>query len=115
MPFLNKNEKLKCGDSGKEYRRADKARHDKRCAKGVISCPDCNYFTYNRQEMNYYVAKKLAPSTSKQSTVCSSCEKEFPSYYSLQQHQRKEQGVKQRKPSDTLVDLNPIVWEEGED
>ena len=65
--------------------------------------------------MNYHVTKKLAPSTSKQSTVCLSCEKEFPSYYSLQQHRRKEQGVKQRKPSDTLVDLNTIVWEERED
>ena len=34
--------------------------------------------------MNYHVAKKHATSTSKQSTVCSSCEKEFPSYYSPQ-------------------------------
>ena len=50
----------------------------------------------------------------KQSTVCPSCEQEFPSYYSLQQHRRKEHGAKQRKPSDTVADLNKIVEEEGE-
>ena len=64
--------------------------------------------------MNYHVAKKYAPSTSKQSTVCSFCEKEFPSYYLLQQR-RKEHGAKQRKPSGTVADLNKIVEEEGDD
>ena len=39
---------------------------------------------------------------------------EFPSYYSLQQHRRKEHGRKQRKPSDTVANLNKIVEEEGE-
>ena len=61
------------------------------------------------------MAKKHAPSTSKQSTVCSSCEKDFPSYYSIQQHRRKEHGAKQRKPSDTVADLNKIEEEERED
>ena len=61
------------------------------------------------------MAKKHAQPSSKQSTVCSSCEQEFPSYYSLQQHRRKDHGAKQRKPSDTVADLNKIVEEEGED
>ena len=39
----------------------------------------------------------------------------LPSNYSLQQHRRKEHGTKQRKPSDTVADLNKIVEEEGED
>ena len=112
MPSLDRNEKVQCGDSGNMYVRQHAARHRKSCQAGLISCPDCKYFTYNKQEMNYHVAKKHAPSTSKQSTVCSSCEKEFPSYYSLQQHRRK---VKQRKPSDTVADLNKIVEEEGDD
>ena len=64
--------------------------------------------------MNYHVAKKHAPSASKQSTICSSCEKEFSKYYSLQRIRRKEHGVKQQKPSDTVADLNKIVEEEGE-
>ena len=61
------------------------------------------------------MAKKHAQPNSKQSTVCPSCEQEFPSYYSLQQHRRKEHGAKQRKPSDTVADLNKIVEEEWED
>ena len=115
MPSLNRNEKVQCGDCGNMYLRQHAARHRKSCQAGIISCPDCRYFTYNQQEMNYHVAKKHAPSTSKQSTVCSSCEQEFPSYYSLQQHRRKEHGVKQRKPSVTVADLNKIVEEEGDD
>ena len=65
--------------------------------------------------MNYHIAKKHAPSSSKQSRVCSSCEKDLSSYYSLQEHRRKEHGAKQRKPSDTVADLNKIVEEEGEE
>ena len=95
MTSLNTNDKVKCEDCDKEYRRSD-----------------C---TYNQQEMNYHAAKKHSPSTSKQSAVCSSCEQEFPSYYSLQQHRRKEHEGKQRKPSDTVADLNKIVVEEEED
>ena len=83
MPSLNINEKVQCGDCGTMYVRALAARHRKNCSKGVISCQQGRYFTYNQQEMNYHVAKNHAPSTSKQSTVCSSCEKEFPSYYSI--------------------------------
>ena len=96
------------------YVRQHAAQHQKRCAKGVISCPDCKHSTYNQQELNYHMAKKHAPSTSKQSTVSSSCEQDFPSYYSLQQHRRKEHGAKHWKPSDTVADLNKIVEEEGE-
>ena len=65
--------------------------------------------------MSYHMAKKHAHSISKQSGICSSCEEEFSSYYSRQQHRRKEHGAKQRKPSDTVADLNKIVEEEGED
>ena len=47
--------------------------------------------------------------------VCSSFEQELTSYYSLQQHRRKENGAKQRRPSDTVADLNKIVEQIGED
>ena len=61
------------------------------------------------------MVKKHDQPNSKQSTVCPSCEQEFPSYYSLQEHRRKELGAKQGKLSDTVADLNKIVEEEGED
>ena len=72
-------------------------------------------FTKSKEEMGYHVFKKHGQPSSKQSTVCPSCEQEFPSYYSLEQHRRKDHGAKQRKPSDTVADLNKIVEEEGED
>ena len=115
MPSLKKNKKLKCEDCDKEYWRSDAARHRKSCVRGIVSCLECNYCTYNQQEWNYHAAKKHAPSIFKQSTVCSSCEQEFPSYYLLQQHRRKERGAKHRKPSDTVADLNKIVEEKGDD
>ena len=105
MPALKRNEKVKCEDCGKEYSRANAARHRKSCQSGIISCPDCKYFTNNKQEMNYHVAKKHSSPN---------CKKESPSYYSLQQHRRKEHGAKQRKPSDTVAYLNKIVEEEGD-
>ena len=64
--------------------------------------------------MGYHVAKKHAQPSSKKWTVCHSCEQEFPSHYSLQQHRRKKQETKQRKPSDTVVELNKVLEEEGE-
>ena len=114
MPALNRNQKVKCGDCGNMYVGAHVARHRKRCAKGVVSCPDCKYSTYNQPEKNYILAKKDAQPKSKQSTFCSSWEQQFPSFYSLRQHRRKEHGAKQRKRSDTVADLNKIVEEEGD-
>ena len=104
MPSLNRNEKIQCEDCGNMYVRALAARHRKNCTKGVISCTDCNYITYNQQEISNHVSEKHATSTSNQSTVCSSCEKEFPSNYLLQQHRRKEHGAKKRKPSDSVAE-----------
>ena len=115
MPALSRNEKMKCEGCTQEYRRADAARYRKRCEKQKEhKCPNCHFYTKSKEEMGYHVAKKHAQPSSKQSTVCSSCEQEFPSYYSLQQHRRKEHGAKQRKTSDTVADLNKIVEEEGE-
>ena len=97
MPALNRNDKVKCEDCAQEYRRADAARHRKRCEKQKEhKFPNCQFYTKSKEEMG-----------------CPSCEQEFPSYYSLQQHRRKEHGAKQRKPSDTVADLNKIVEEEG--
>ena len=115
MPALNRNEKMKCEDCAQEYRRADAARHRKRCEKQKeLKFPNCYFYTKSKKEVGCHVAKKHAQPSSKQSTVCPSCEQEFPSYYSLQKHRRKEHGAQQRKPSDTVADLNKSVEEEGE-
>ena len=46
--------------------------------------------------------------------MCVSCEKEFPSYYSLQQHRKKDHGLKARKTSDSVADLIKILENEEE-
>ena len=116
MPTLNRNEKVKCGDCVNLYTRQNAARHQKRCEKQKEhKCPICHSYTRSKEQMGYHVAKKHAEPLSKQSTVCPSCEQDFPSYISLQYHRRKEHGANQRKPSDTVADLNKIVEEEGED
>ena len=84
MPAHNRIENVKWEDCVIMHVGQQAARHQKRWAKGVISCPDCKYSTLNQQEMNYQMAKNHAQLSSKHSTVCSLCEQEFPSYYSLQ-------------------------------
>ena len=115
MLALNRNEKVICEDCNQEYRRSDVARHRKGCEKQEEhKCSNCHFYTNNKEEMDYHVAKKHAEPCLKQSSICSSCEQEFPSFYSFQQHRRKKHGTKQRKPSETVADLNKIVEEEGE-
>ena len=109
MPLLNINEKMKCEECHKEYREADKARHE-RCVK-VFFLSRLYLFYLQLTKLNYHVAKKHALSTSKQSTVCSSRE---TTNYSLQQHRQKEHGAKQGKLNVTLADLNKNVEKEGE-
>ena len=87
------------------------ARLCKSCVRGIISCPECSYCTYNQQEMNFHTSKKHVKSNSK-SAKCVSCEKDFPSYYSLQQHRKKDRGMKARKTSESVADLNKILENE---
>ena len=102
---------MKCEDCGKEYSRANAARHRKSCVRGVISCPECSYCTYNQQEMNFRTSKKHVKLTLK-SSKCVSCEKKFPSYFSLPQHRKKDHGLKARKTSNSVADLNKILENE---
>ena len=113
MPALNRNEKVKCGDYGIFFDVCQHAaRYRKRSEKQKkTNCPNCHFYTKSKEEMDYHVAKKHAEPSSKLSTVCPSCKQEFTSYYSLQQHRRREHGTKLRKPSDTVADLNKIVEE----
>ena len=98
MSALNRKKKVKYEKYGNEYRRSDTAEHRKRFEnKDEHKCHNCNFMSKKKKEMGYHVARKHAQPSSKQTTFCPSCGREFPSYYSLQQHRRNEPGVKQRK------------------
>ena len=80
MPALNQNEKIVCDNCGKQYIRANAARHKKSCQGGTFSCPKCpNNFT-SQAELSYHIAKKHGPPTPKQSTLCTLCWENLPSY-----------------------------------
>ena len=70
MPALNREEKVKNVDCGKEYSRANAARHRKTSVRGFISRPVCNYCTYNQQEMNFHTIKKHLKSTPTSTKLC---------------------------------------------
>ena len=63
--------------------------------------------------MNFHTSKKHVKSTAK-SKKCVSCEKEFASDYSLQQHRKKDHGMKARTTSDSVADLNNILENEAD-
>ena len=80
MPALDRNEKVTCEDCDGECRRSDAARHRRRCEKQEEhKCSNCHFCGKKQEETIYHVVKKQKLSSSKQSTVCSSCEKEFAS------------------------------------
>ena len=58
--------------------------------------------------MNFHMNKKQLTS-SPTSKRCVSCDNDFPSYNSLQQHRKKYHGLKARKFSEPVADLNKIV------
>ena len=113
MSALNRNEKVRSEDCGIEYNRANASRHRRRCVRGVISCPEKSYFAYNQQEIFFRTSKMHVNSTPK-STKCVSCEKDYQSYYPFQQHRKKDHGLKARKTSDSVADLNKILENEME-
>ena len=58
--------------------------------------------------MTFHMSRKHVKSTPK-STKSVSCEKDFPNYYSLQQHRKKDHELTARKTSDFMLTLNEIL------
>ena len=58
--------------------------------------------------MAFHTSKEHVQSTPKL-TKCVLCEKEFPSYNSLQYHRKNDHGLKVTKTSDYVADLNNIL------
>ena len=46
-----------------------------------------------KEDLNYHLAKHHAPQDKKLITLCAICLEEFPSFYSLQQYKRRQQGT----------------------
>ena len=82
--------------------------------KNEYMCPKCNVMS-KKKEDGLSCCEEACSTNSKAVDSFSFLRTRVPSYYSLQQHQRKEHELEQRKPSGTVADLNKIVEEKGED
>ena len=58
---------------------------------GTLYCKkkNCNYATKNSAELSYHIAKAHGAKVRKTLNKCVVCQKQFPSFYSLQLHRRK--------------------------
>ena len=105
MPALNRKDKIRCQDSGKEYMRASADRHSKSCLRGVISCIDCNDCTYNQQEINFHTSERHVKSTHK-SAKSVPWKKDF--LQAIIHLNKKDHGLKMSKTSGSIADVNRI-------
>ena len=72
---------------------ATKGSTQKSCDSGTLNCPKCpHFYTKRKEDLYYHLANYHAPQDKKLSTACTICLKEFPSFYSLQQHKRRKHG-----------------------
>ena len=109
MPSINRNEKVTCSYYGTSVSKQNLSCHKKYCTRGTKTCPHCPNFYYKTQkDLNHHIATKHAVSYPDGRTKCSSCEKEFPSYYSLQKHKKSEHG-KRSRIQDVNVDLDSFM------
>ena len=70
------------------------ARHKQSCDKGILFCPKSPHLcTKKEEDLNYHIAKPHAPKDTKPSTICTVCLKEFLTFSSLQQHNRRKHGT----------------------
>ena len=93
MPALNRNEKVECNICKQLIAKSQISRHRQRCNSGTFKCSKCNFHTKSQKDLDYHMAKAHAPEGKKIDTTCGTCGKHFPSYYSLQQHRKKEHGT----------------------
>ena len=93
MPSLNRNEKVECNVCKQLITKKHISRHRQRCNSGTFKCSKCNFYAKSQKDLDYHMAKAHAPAGKKIDTTCGTCGKHFASYYSLQQHRKKEHGT----------------------
>ena len=109
MPFVNRKVKVICSYNGTTVSKTNLSRHRKSCTRGTETCLQCpNFYCQTQKELNHHIGTKHAVSYPDGRTKCSSCEKEFPGYNSLQKHKKSEHG-KRSRIQDVKVDLDLFI------
>ena len=91
MPAKDRNLSVNCEKCGKSVEKTNIARHRKTCMMGTLYCKkrNCNFATKNAAELSYHIAnahRAKVRNTLNKSVVC---QKQFPSFYSLQLRRKK--------------------------
>ena len=91
MPAKDRNLSVNCEKCGKSVVETNIARHRKTCTMGTLSCKkkNCNFATKNNAELSYHIAKAHGARVRNTLNKCVVCQKQFPSFYSLQLHRKK--------------------------
>ena len=91
MPAKDRNLLVNCEKCGKSIAEYNIARHRKTCMMGTLYCKkkNCNFATKNSAELSYHIAKAHGAKVRNTLNKCVVCQKQFPSFYSLQLHRRK--------------------------
>ena len=91
MPSKDRNLSVNCEKCGKSIVKTNIARHRKTCMMGTLYCKkkNCNFATKNAAELSYHIAKAHGAKIRNTVNKCVVCQKQFPSFYSLQLHHKK--------------------------
>ena len=91
MPAKDRNLPVNCENCGKSVVKAHIARHRKTCLMGTLYCKkrNCNFAKKNAAELSYHIAKAHGAKVRNTLNKCVVCQKQFPSFYSLQLHRKK--------------------------
>ena len=91
MPAKDRNLPINCEKCVKSFVKAHIARHRKTCMMGTLYCKKKNYnfATKNAAEFSYHIAKAHGAKIRITLNKCVVCQKQFPSFYSLQLHRKK--------------------------
>ena len=91
MPAKDRNLSINCEKCGKSVVKTNIARHRKTCMMGTLYCKkrNCNLATKNAAELSYHIAKAHGAKVRNTLNKCVVCQKQFPSFYSLQLRRKK--------------------------
>ena len=117
MPAKDRHLHNSYGKCGKSIVKYYIARHRKTCSRGTSNCKkrNCNFATNNSAELSYHIAKLHGSKKPNTLNKCVVCQRDSPSFYSLQFHRRKIHQVNTKVGSLNTTRVRETIDELNED
>ena len=111
MLAKDRNLPVNCEKCGKSIAKYNIARHRKICMMGTLYCKktNCNFATKNSAELSYHIAKAHGAKVRNTLNKCVVCQKQFPSFYSLQLHRRKVHQASTKIGSSSTIRVREVM------